>query len=103
MRQAFAVVWQSVLLLVAALAGFAVGISVPSLRVYRELSHTANNIRTYDFDWLIAVLLVYLLMLVIGAARKRLRSTATTATIALVIVVACIALFTQLGSKNTGI
>ena len=103
MRQVLAVLWQSVLLCVAACAGFIVGISVPALRVYRELSHTASNVRTYDFDWLIAVLLMYALLIVIGAARKRLRSTALTATIALVMVIAGVVLFTQLGIKNTTI
>ena len=103
MKQLIAVVWQCVLLFVAALIGFAVGISVPALRVYRELSHTATNVRTYDFDWLIAVVLVYLMLLALGAARKRARGMALTATIALVIVIAGIALFTQLGIKNTGL
>lgn len=102
MRQVTAIILQSVLLFIAALLGFAVGISVPSLRVYRELSHTATNTRTYDFDWVIAVLLVYVLLLVIGVVRKRLRRTALTATIALMVVVAGIFLFTQLGIKNTG-
>jgi hypothetical protein len=101
MRQVIAVLWQSVLLFLAALVGFGLGISVPALRVYRVLSHTASNTRTYDFDWLIAVLLVYVLLLVIGAARKRLRGTVATATIALVIVLSAVILFTQLGIKNT--
>ena len=74
-----------------------------ALRVYREVSHTATNIRTYDFDWLIAVLLVYVLLLLIGALRKRLRSTALSATIAFILVVAGVLLFTQLGIKNTNI
>ena len=103
MRQVIAVLWQSVLLFVAALVGFAIGISMPALRVSRELSHTATNIRTYDFDWLVAVLLVYVLLLVIGAARKRLRRTVVTATIALLIVTGGIVLFTQIGIKNTAL
>ena len=103
MRQVFAVIWQSVLLFIAALVGFAVGMSVPSLRIYRELSHTETNIRTYDFDWLIAVLLVYVFLLLVGGLRKRLRGTAISATIALVVVVGIIILFTQLGVKNTGL
>ena len=103
MRQVIAVVWQSLVLFVAALVGFLVGISVPALRVYREVSHTATNVRTYDFDWLIAVFLMYLLLLAIGAATKRARSMAITATISLVIVIAGIALLTQLGIKNTGL
>lgn len=103
MRQVIAVVWQSVFLYLAALLGFAIGISVPALRVSREVSHTATNIRTYDFDWLIAVLLAYAFLLLIAAARKRLRDTAITATIAMAVVVAGIALFTHLGIKNSGI
>ena len=103
MRHAIAVVSQSVLLFLTAFVGFAVGISVPALRVSRVLSQTATNTRTYDFDWLIAVLLVYALLLMVGALRKRLRATALTATVALAIVVAALLLFTQLGIKDTGV
>jgi hypothetical protein len=103
MKHLIAIIWQTILLSFAAFFGFIVGISVPALRVYRVISHTATNIRTYDFDWLIAVLLVYVLLLLIAEIRKRLRITAATATIALIIVVAGIVLFTQLGIKNTSI
>lgn len=101
MKLLIAVVWQSIVLYLAALVGFAVGISVPALRVSRELSRTATNIRTYDFDWVFGVLLMYALLLLMGAARKRLRVTVASATIALLLVVAVVALFTQLGIKNT--
>lgn len=103
MKLLISVVWQSVVLYLAALVGFAIGISVPSLRVSHELSRTATNIRTYDFDWLFAVLFMYVLLLLIGAARKRLRGTVVSATIALLLVVAAVALFTQLGIKNTAV
>ncbi len=103
MKHLIAIVWQSILLSFAAFVGFLVGISVPSLRVYRVISHTLTNIRTYDFDWLIAVLLVYFLLLLTAVIRKRLRITAATATIALIIVVVGVVLFTQLGIKNTNI
>ncbi len=103
MKQAFAVVWQGVILYLAALVGFATGVAAPGLRVSRELSRTTTNLRTYDFDWLIAIALMYVLLLVVGTARKRLPSTALTATIALVLVVATVAIFTQLGIKNTAL
>lgn len=102
MKHVIAVVWQAVLLYLAALVGFAVGISVPALRVSRVVSQTATNVRTYDFDWLIAALLMYAVLLLIGAARRRVRGTAATASVALILVIGAIALFTQLGVKNTG-
>ncbi len=101
MKQVLSVVWQAVLLYVAAFAGFVAGVAVPALRVSRVVSHTATNVRTYDFDWLIAALLVYVVLLLIGAARGRLRSSWMTTTIALAVVIATISLFTQLGVKNT--
>ena len=103
MKLLIAVVWQAIVLYVAALVGFAVGISIPALRISHELSRTATTVRTYDFDWLIAVLLVYGLLMLVGAARRRVRGTAISATIALAIVVAAVLLFTQLGIKNAGV
>jgi hypothetical protein len=101
MRTALAVLGQVLLLFITAMCGFVAGVAVPALRVTRVTSHTALYTRTYDFDWLIAVLLVYAVLLLIGAARKRLRPCAISATIALVITIAVIVLFTQIGVKET--
>jgi uncharacterized membrane protein YwaF len=101
MRTALAVLGQVLLLFVSALCGFMAGAAVPALRVSRVTAHTAIYTRTYDFDWLIAVLLVYVILLLIGAARKRLRSSGISATVALIITIAVIVLFTQIGVKET--
>jgi uncharacterized membrane protein (DUF2068 family) len=71
--------------------------------VQHVLSQTATTIRTYDFNWMIAVLLVYGVLLLIGALRKRWRGTLLSATLALVVVAAVLLLFTQIGIKETSI
>lgn len=101
MKQILSVLWQTLVLFAAALAGFVVGLFKPSLRVTHVLSQTATDLRTYDFDWLIAAVLVYLLLLVLHAARGRLRQGGLAATIALLITVAGIVLFTHIGIQNT--
>jgi hypothetical protein len=101
MRTALAVVGQTLLLFLAALGGFMVGAAVPALRISRVTAHTGLYTRTYDFDWVIAVLLVYAALLAFGAIRKRMRSSAISATIALVITIVVIAVFTQIGVKET--
>jgi hypothetical protein len=103
MKQVLTVLWQTIVMVMAAWAGFLVGMFVPALRVSRVVGHTAISVRTYDFDWLIAVLLVYLLFLAVGAATKRLRGTAITATSALVIAIAVLVLFTKIGLKDTSL
>jgi hypothetical protein len=103
MKQALTVLWQTIMMVLVAWAGFLVGMFVPALRVSRVVGHTTISVRTYDYDWLIAVLLVYLLFLAVGAARKRLQETAITATSALVITIALLALFTQIGVKDTSL
>jgi hypothetical protein len=100
MKLVLAVVWQTVLLVLAAAAGFVAGMTVPAIRLQRVLIQTPTHIRTYDFNWIIAVLLVYVLLLLIGMVRKRLPETALSATIALVITMAGLALFTQIGIKD---
>ncbi len=100
MKFVLSVVWKAVLLYLAALAGFVLGMAVPALRVYRVLSQSAANVRTYDFDWLIAVLLVWAVLLLVALLRKRPREAAT-ATVALLIVLAIVTLGTQLGLKDT--
>jgi hypothetical protein len=102
-KQALSVLWQAVVLFIAAWVGFVAGLAVPSLRITHEVSRTTTNIRTYDLDWIVAVVIVYLLLLGIGALRKRAKDTAITATIALVLVVALLAALTQIGIKDTAI
>ncbi len=103
MKTVGSVLWRAVVLYLAALAGFAGGVAMPALRVSRTLSHTATSIRTYDYDWLIAVLLVYLLMLVVSTVRRRLRQSWLASTAALVLTAAVVLLFTQLGVKESAL
>lgn len=101
MKQILSVIWQAVVLYMAAFAGFVAGMTVPALRVSRVVSHTASTVRTYDYDWVIAVLLMYMVLLLIGVARRRIRQSWIATTIALVLTVAVVLLFTQLGVKET--
>lgn len=101
MRQIFSVTLQTVLLLVVAFGGFLLGATVPALRVSHVVSQTATNLRTYDFDWLIAVLLVYVILLLIGAVRKRLLTSGISASVALLLTIIIVVFFTHLGVKNT--
>lgn len=103
MKQVIAVAWQAVVLYVAAFAGFLVGLAVPSLRVSRVVSHTLTTERTYDFNWLIAAVVVYVLLLGVAAIRGRLRQGWIPSSIALVLVLAVVTLFTQLGVKETAL
>ncbi|AFL90119.1 hypothetical protein Terro_3911 [Terriglobus roseus DSM 18391] len=100
MRTALAVLGQTLLMFVAALGGFMVGAAVPALRISRVTAHTDLYTRTYDFDWLIAVLLVYAALIAYGIMRKRTKTCAISATIALVITVAIVVFFTQIGVKE---
>ena len=100
MKLLLSVLWKTLLLYLAALAGFVTGITVPALRLYRTLSQSATGIRTYDFDWLMAVFLVWFILVIAGLLRKR-RTEVSTATIALVLVLVIVTFFTQLGIKNT--
>lgn len=103
MKSAMAVLWQAVVLFIAAWAGFIAGMVSPAVRIQRVVSQTPTAIRTYDYDWIIAVLVVYLLLIVIGALRKRLRESLVHATAALIVVVAVLLLFTQIGIKETSL
>ncbi|MGI4855185.1 MAG: hypothetical protein ACRYF4_14205 [Janthinobacterium lividum] len=103
MKQVLSIIWQAIVLYVAAFAGFIAGMTVPVLRVSRVVSQTASTVRTYDYDWLIAVLLLYVVLLLVGVARKRLRQSWIATTIALVLTVAIVLLFTQLGVKETAL
>ncbi|SEC13502.1 hypothetical protein [Terriglobus roseus] len=101
MRTALAVLGQTLLLFVAALGGFMLGAAVPALRISRVTAHTELYTRTYDFDWLIAVVLVYAALLGYGALRKRMKTCAISATIALAITILVVVVFTQIGVKET--
>lgn len=103
MKLLFSVVWQAVVLYLAAFAGFVAGMTMPALRVSRVLSQTANSVRTYDYDWLIALLLMYVLLLLVGVARRRVRTSWIGTTVALVITVSVVLLFTRLGIKETAL
>lgn len=103
MRHVLAVLWQTGLMVIAAFAGFVAGMIMPGIRVQRVVQQTATTIRTYDFNWVIAVVVVFLLLLLLGALRKRFRETALTATFALIITIAGLALFTQIGVKDVSL
>lgn len=103
MRQIVSVVWQAILLYIAAFAGFIAGITVPALRVSRVVSQAASSVRTYDYDWLIAVLIMYAVLLLVGVARRRIRQSWIATTVALILTVAAVLLFTQLGVKETAL
>ena len=100
MKLVLAVVWQAILLFVAAFVGFVAGMTIPAIRLQRVLLETPTHTRTYDFNWIVAVVLVYALLLLIGVLRKRFRETLISATIALVIAAGTLALFTQIGIKD---
>ena len=100
MKLVLAVVWQTIVLFVAAWGGFVAGLFVPTIRLQRVLMQTPAHTRTYDAIWIVAVVLVYVLLLLLGAARKRLRETALSATIALLLTLGGLALFTQIGIKD---
>jgi hypothetical protein len=100
MKLALAVLWQSIVLFIAAWCGFLAGMFVPSIRIQHVLIKTATELKTYDYNWIVALLVVYLLLLLIGVARKRFRETAITATIALILIAAVLALGTQIGIKD---
>lgn len=101
MKLILSVIWQAVVLYVAAFAGFIAGMTVPALRVSRVVSQTASTVRTYDYDWLIAVLLLYVVLLLLGVVRGRIRQSWVATTIALVLTLAVVLLLTQLGVKET--
>jgi NAD/NADP transhydrogenase beta subunit len=103
MKQVLSIAGQTVLLFAAAFAGFLLGMFVPALRLSHEVSRTATSIRTYDLDWLLAVLLVYALILLIAFFRQTVRTTWIGTTVALVLTIAIVMLFTQIGVKDTPI
>jgi len=100
MKQVIAVLWQTGLMIVAAFAGFIAGMVMPSIRIQRVLLQTPTMIRTYDFNWIVAVVIVFVLLLLVGAIRKRFRESAITTTVAFVITVAFLVLATKIGIKE---
>jgi hypothetical protein len=100
MKLVLAVVWQTIVLVIAAFGGFVAGMVMPAMRLQRVLISTPTHSRTYDYNWIVAVVVLYVVLLLIGVLRKRLRETVVSATIALVITLAGLALFTQIGIKD---
>lgn len=100
MRIALSTLGQTLLLLLSGFAGFLAGVAVPALRLPYEVARTASYVRTFDFDWVVAVLLVYALLL-FSAARHRARTGWLPSTLALVLTLAILLLFTRLGFKET--
>ena len=103
MKGAMIVLLETLLLLIAAVAGFFAGVLRPSLQLARVVSQTASSVRTYDFDWLVAVLTVYVLLLLPAAAGKRIRTGWIAPTIALLLTLLIVLVFTRLGFKDTPI
>jgi hypothetical protein len=101
MKQALSVLGQTIVMFLAAVGGFVAGMTVPAIRVTRVISQTSTNIRTYDYDWIFAVVLLYILFLLIGILRKRIRTSWITSTVALALTIAIVLAFTQLGIKDT--
>jgi len=79
MKHFFSVLLQTILLFVV---GFVVMLWHP-IGLSHLLWQTATQRRTYEADWLIAAFAVYLVIILIEAARKHLRSGIVPATVAL--------------------
>lgn len=102
MKRALSVLGQTILLLLAAVV---FGIVLPGthhspFHVVRVLSSQGFQRRQYEFDWLIGVGLVYLLLLLIGVLTKRIRRSWRTSTFALAITLLVVLLFTKIGFKE---
>jgi|GEM_PF-790459 len=103
MKHVIAVLWQTGLLIIAAFAGFIAGMLFPAIQIQHVMSQTMTHVRTYDFNWILAVLLVYVVLILIGAVTKQLRPMLITATVALVITIVGLVAFTQIGIKEVSI
>ena len=101
MRHLLSFLLNLALLLTAAITGFFAGALSPSLHLTRVISQTATSVQTYDFSWLAATVLMYLLLLAISAMRGRLRQHSVRTTAAFVAVVLCLAIFTRIGLRET--
>ncbi len=82
MKKVLSLLLQFVVLMVAAIFGW---LREP-FHVERVLWQTAYQQRVFAADWVIATLIVYILILVIHALRKRLRNAWTGSTAVLVLV-----------------
>ncbi len=85
MKRALSIALQTVLLLVIAVV---FGVVLPGLHrspfhVVHVLSQQGFLRRQYEFDWLIAVVLGYLLFLLIGLVARRIRTSWVGSTLAL--------------------
>ena len=81
MKKALSIVLQTILLLVV----YAAGSFLPPFHIMRTLVSTPDAARFFVWDGILLMFAVYILILLIEAARKRLRTSATGSTIALVL------------------
>lgn len=101
MKRALSIVGQTLLLLFAAVL---FGVVLPSVHrspfhVVHVLSQQGFVRRQFEFDWVIGVLLVYAVLLLIGLAARRLRTSWKSSTIALLLTLA-IGFAIKLGFKE---
>ncbi len=81
MKKALSIVLQTILLLVV----YAAGSFLPPFHIMRTLVSAPDATRFFVWDGIMLMLAVYILILLIEAARKRLRTSATGSTVALVL------------------
>jgi hypothetical protein len=95
MKRVLSVVFQFILYLVV----FGIGSLLPAFSTLPTWSIATSPGRVFVYDGLLLMLLVYVLILLIGAARKRIRITFPNATIALVLAL-IIGLLMKFGFKS---
>lgn len=96
MKRVLSVVLQFILYLVV----FAAGSLLPGANVLPTLSIPAGTGRVFVYDGLLLMLIVYILILLISAARKRIHVAWPNATIALVLAL-IVGLVMKFGFKST--
>lgn len=96
MKRVLSAVLQFVLYIVV----FGVGSLLPAFNVLPNLSIPAGTNRIFVYDGLLLMLLVYILILLIGAARKRISVAWPNATMALVLAL-IVGLAMKFGFKST--
>jgi hypothetical protein len=95
MKRVLSVVFQFILYLVV----FGIGSLLPGANVLPTWSLSTGPGRVFVYDGLLLMLLVYVLVLLIAAARKRLPSALPNATIALILAL-LIGLLMKFGFKS---
>ena len=104
MKRALLIALQTVLLLITAVV---FGVVLPGLHrspfhVVHVLSQQGFLRRQYEFDWLIAVVLGYLLLVLIGLVTRRIRTSWVGSTIALVLTI-LIGMLLKFGFKEVNL